>query len=133
MNYSKFVNKGIVLAIDDMPERYVKLSDMLKGVGLVTVCVQHPISAAAILNSGCVCGVLLDHDMPHWDGQYYANEILPKHKHIPVCISSANPWGADKIEHILLSQGRAPAKISAIRQNAPELWYRWAITNVFPR
>ena len=133
MSYAQHINKGIILAIDDMPERYVKLSDMLKGVGIVTVCVQHPIAAETILRSDCVCGILLDHDMPHWDGQYYAREILSRYSRPPVCVSSANPWGADKIEQILLSQGRAPAKISAIRSNAPELWYRWVLLNAFPR
>ena len=132
MSYSRYVNKGIILAIDDMPERYVELSDMLKGVGLVTVCVQHPISASTILNSGCVCGVFLDHDMPEWTGQYYAKEILPWHS-VPVCISSANPWGAKKIEEILLSNGTTPATISVVLKNAPELWYRWVLTTAFPR
>ena len=132
MSYYKHVNKGVVLAIDDMPERYVELSEMLKGIGLVTVCVQHPVSAKTILDSGCVCAVLLDHDMPQWDGQYYAKEILCWHP-IPICISSANPWGAEKIEQILLSKGTPAAKISAMRHNAPELWYRWVLTNAFPR
>jgi CheY-like chemotaxis protein len=130
MSYTRYVNKGIVLAIDDMPERYVKLGDMLRSVGLVMVCVQNPVSANTIIGSGCVCAILLDHDMPHWDGQYYAREVVSL-TNLPICISSANPWGSDKIKDILIDLGMTPTKIAATHINAPNLWYNWVLKTVF--
>lgn len=133
----------IILAVDDMPDRYVTLADRLRNHNLTLVCVQHPVAFEMLFKTNNVAVILLDHDMPtySWDdqtnavhlsdeynGQYYARWIAeyacPLGYQIPVIITSANSDGARKISDIL-KNGREvhPARILSVLESCPE--ERW--------
>lgn len=116
----------IVIAIDDCPERYQTLARSLKEREILLVTVQNPEAVLMLLDWNPI-GILLDHDMPNWDGQYYAREIL-REKNIPVCITSANHSGAKQIANIL-KETEVPCKIISVLETSPEeRWIGWILS-----
>lgn len=116
----------ILLAVDDDPSRYEKLSQVLREYKIVLACVQNPIAAKILLDSGSVIGAFLDHDMPYWDGQHYAREVFGP-RSFPVCVTSGNPVGADSISEILTDFGVWHQIIPASRSDATALWKDWVL------
>jgi len=120
----------IVLAIDDDPARYQSLSRKLAHHGLVVAVVQNPDAVDMLLDSGHVVAVFLDHDMPEWDGQHYAREILAV-RNVPVCVSSANHAGARAIAEILREYEVPFSVISVTETAADERWLGWLLDLVY--
>ena len=116
----------VLLAIDDDPARYQHLSRRLAQHGVVVAVVQNPDAAEILLDSGKVFAVMLDHDMPSWDGQHYAREVLSA-RNVPVCVSSANPAGARAIAEILREYEVPVSLISVTETAADERWLGWLL------
>jgi CheY-like chemotaxis protein len=116
----------LVLAIDDDPARYQHLARKLEKHDMVVLGVQNPDAANMVLNSKKVVAVFLDHDMPEWDGQYYAREVLST-RNVPVCISSANHAGAQAIAAILREYEVPCTTISVTETAADERWLGWVL------
>ncbi len=80
------------LIIDDCPSRYDEFTRMLDREGHRWVITCDPVLVCAILDlsdtDAEISGILLDHDMPHWDGRDFANRLLPHPNLIPVIITS---------------------------------------------
>ena len=116
----------VLLAIDDDPARYQHLSRRLARHEVVVAVVQNPDAADILLDSGAVFAVMLDHDMPEWDGQHYAREVLGP-RSVPVCVSSANPSGAKAISTILTEFAVPHTIISVVETAADERWLGWVL------
>ncbi len=79
------------LIIDDCPSRYDEFTRMLDGEGHRWVITCDPEFVEIIFNAETmvVDGILLDHDMPHWDGRQFATWLRLSHaNNIPVIITS---------------------------------------------
>ncbi len=122
----------IVIAIDDDPARYQSLSRKLVHHGLVIAGVQNPDAVDMLLDSGHVVAVFLDHDMPEWNGQHYAREVLSA-RNVPVCIASANPAGARSISQILKEFEVPHSVISVTETAADERWLGWLLDIVYKK
>lgn len=120
----------VLLAIDDDPARYQHLSRKLERHGIIVACVQNPDAVEILLDSGAVFAVMLDHDMPEWDGQHYAREILSA-RSVPVCVSSANHAGARAIASILSEYGTPYTIISVTETAADERWLGWVLDALY--
>jgi len=120
----------VLLAIDDDPARYQYLSRRLARHEVVVACVQNPDAAEILLDSGAVFAVMLDHDMPEWDGQHYAREVLGL-RSVPVCVSSANHAGAWAIASILSELAVPHAIISVTETAAEERWLGWLLDHLY--
>lgn len=116
----------VLLAIDDDPARYQHLSRKLARHEVVVAVVQNPDAADILLDSGKVVAVMLDHDMPEWDGQHYAREVLGP-RSVPVCVSSANHAGAKAISTILTEFAVPHTIISVMETAADERWLGWLL------
>jgi DNA-binding response OmpR family regulator len=116
----------ILLAIDDDPARYRFLSEKLLKHDIIVAVVQNPEAAEILLDSKKVLCVMLDHDMPEWNGQYYAREILGP-RSIPVCVSSANNVGAREISKILEEFEVPHTLISCVSSAPEERWMGWIL------
>lgn len=116
----------ILLAIDDDPARYQYLSRRLARHEVAVAVVQNPDAASILLDSGKVFAVMLDHDMPEWNGQYYAREVLGS-RTVPVCVSSANRAGARAIADILADFAVPHTVISVAETAADERWLGWLL------
>ena len=116
----------VLLAIDDDPARYQHLSRRLARHEVVVAVVQNPDAADILLDSGKVVAVMLDHDMPAWDGQHYAREVLGP-RSVPVCVSSANHAGARAIAAILTEFAVPHTVISVTETAADERWLGWLL------
>lgn len=120
----------VLLAIDDDPARYQHLSRRLARHEVVVAVVQNPDAAEILLDSGKVFAVMLDHDMPEWNGQHYAREILAV-RNVPVCVSSANHAGARAIAAILREYEVPFSVISVTETAADERWLGWLLDLVY--
>lgn len=120
----------VLLAIDDDPARYQHLSRKLARHGIIVACVQNPDAADMLLDSKAVVAVMLDHDMPEWNGQHYAREVLGP-RSVPVCISSANHAGARAIAAILAEFGVPYTIISVTETAADERWLGWVLDTIY--
>jgi CheY-like chemotaxis protein len=82
-----------LLIIDDCPSRYDEFTRMLDGEGHRWVITCDPDIVDIVLDSAAteveISGILLDHDMPHWDGRQFATWLRLSHaNNIPVIITS---------------------------------------------
>lgn len=130
----------IVLAIDDTPERYQKLSELLRPHKIALVCVSHPVAVEQVMASQQVVAILLDHDMPaidsetgkiteRWNGQYFAKEVLypgcP-----PIAIASANSDGVKAIAAIFTDWEIEYQILPATRTQPEKLWLDFILSRV---
>lgn len=122
----------ILLAIDDDPCRYDHLARLLRKHDILTVTVQNPDGAEQIIESGLVFAVMLDHDMPTWNGTHYANNVLPG-KNLPVCISSANRDGAANIAKILREKNVNYVIFSAVETQPDYIWLGWVLNLAYSK
>ncbi len=120
----------VLLAIDDDPARYQHLSRRLARHEVVVAVVQNPDAADILLESGKVFAVMLDHDMPEWNGQHYAREVLGP-RSVPVCVSSANHAGARAIASILAEFAVPHTIISVTESAAEERWLGWLLDQLY--
>ena len=120
----------VLLAIDDDPARYQHLSRRLARHEVLVAVVQNPDAADILLDSGKVFAVMLDHDMPEWNGQHYAREVLGP-RSTPVCVSSANHAGARAIAAILAEFAVPHTIISVTETAAEERWLGWLLDHLY--
>ena len=81
------------LIIDDCPSRYDEFTRMLDREGHRWVITPDPEMAQTVLDfsgeGADISGILLDHDMPHWDGRQFAKCLASGGlDDIPVIITS---------------------------------------------
>lgn len=117
----QMITSKIIIAIDDDPARYAHLSSLLLKHNIIIAPVQNPDAVEMLINTKAVIAIFLDHDMPVWNGQHYAKEILSQYS-IPVCISSANPEGSKAMASIL-KEFQTPYKVISVTETTPE--ERW--------
>lgn len=93
-----------ILCIDDEPLRYAEFYVLAQKRGFLVTITDHPTMVQMYLDNPLddvpLVGVCLDHDMPHQDGFYFANQHLIS-RNFPVAIVSVNPAGASKIQALL--------------------------------
>lgn len=87
-----------ILAIDDMPDRYIQLSKFLLSMDIFLLVTCRMEDVRFYLNDVKypICGILLDNDMPFQDGQYFVDYFLKEHS-IPIVISSHNVVAAENL------------------------------------
>jgi CheY-like chemotaxis protein len=122
----------ILLAIDDDASRYAHIARRLSKHEVVVSCVQSPDAAEILLQTAPVFAVMLDHDMPEWDGKYYAREVFA-HRNVPICISSANHAGASEISKILNDFAVPHTVISVTETAVEERWMGWVLDTLYKK
>lgn len=124
--------KNILLVIDDDPSRYTTLAQMIRSNRIIVCCVQNPDAVQMLLDSKTVFAVMLDHDMPKWDGMYYVKEFFSS-RNIPVCITSANRVGSKSMADVL-NESETPFKVmSVLDSSVEERWLGWVLQNFISR
>ena len=141
----------LIIAVDDMPDRYTHLRRLVAPMGWLVVVVEHPTELEAqILDSPIpVLAVLLDHDLrPVWadvktgqllrnvapnakrwgyddvrvyTGEDYARDILAA-RSTPVIVTSANQGGAQRIAAVLREFETPHAVISCVDVDHERRW-----------
>ena len=128
--------KNILLIIDDQPERYDYLADLLKdnNLPLSIVILSDPVSVDILLRSNSIMLIMLDCDIPYLNtdrevdfscnGESYAKMIIDTFGDSapPIIISSANNAGAKALS-MMLSGAGLKMKIMSCRDIFPE--ERW--------
>lgn len=128
--------KNILLIIDDQPERYDYLADLLKdnNLPLSIVILSDPVSVDILLRSNSIMLIMLDYDIPYLNtdrevdfscnGESYAKMIIDTFGDSapPIIISSANNAGAKALS-MMLSGAGLKMKIMSCRDICPE--ERW--------
>jgi CheY-like chemotaxis protein len=110
-----------LLIIDDSPERYRDFVPAAQARGYVVHLTHDPYVVETHLAhphpQAPIVGVLLDHDMPTWDGAAFAVHCFAE-RALPVLITSANDWGALRIERILIEYGVPTHRMPALGVDA---------------
>ena len=114
-----------ILAIDDDPERYESLADLVKPHGIEIVVTHTPTEQDMVGDK--FFAVFLDHDMPTV-GTVFAEQISV---HKPVCVSSANRTGALRIANILRNRGVKFVIMSALDACPEERWLGWVLDHAY--
>lgn len=79
------------LIIDDCPSRYDEFTRMLdrEKIGWVITCDPGLVDDLIVHSYSSIKGILLDHDMPHWDGRQFAKWMVDNClEGVPVIITS---------------------------------------------
>jgi len=122
----------VLLAIDDDAARYSHIANLLLEHDVIVCCVQSPDAAEILLDSGKVFAVMLDHDMPVWNGQHYAQEVLGP-RNVPVCVSSANHPAAKLVSQILAELAVPHTVISVTETAVEERWMGWLLNMLYKK
>lgn len=126
----------IVLAIDDNPERYQDLQNLLFNEdGILLIALNNPQGVEMLLSTGCVMCVLLDHDMPtvengaltlQYDGVWFARNVLGP-RPLPVCVTSANTVGSRNISDVLDEYAVPHIQIPIANPRHTEEWRKFVL------
>jgi hypothetical protein len=90
----------VILAIDDTPVRYVRVAKELASAEIALLVTWEPEVVRFYLRTYKPMGILLDHDMPIQNGNWFAENLLKEYSH-PVLVVSHNPTGAQRIKATL--------------------------------
>lgn len=120
------------LIIDDCPSRYDEFTRMLDREKISWVITCDPVMVDAMLElSGTdaeISGILLDHDMPYWDGRRFASWLVDSYmEDIPVIITSCTGIQGAREEMLeTLRNGGFKAVINPADHGGCEIeWLSW--------